>query len=146
MTYEVLTQPTHGTLTECADTYCRYSPQAGYTGFDSFTFRTSDGTSFSNTATITIQVHDPGTGATWDTSATAAPGDPVSITLEGYDGEQQSLAFSIVDAPAHGSLGALGPVTCDYVDHVRVQDHGRLHGRPRHGGPRGQVHLPGHRP
>jgi len=115
LTYEVLTQPTHGTLTECADTHCRYTPQAGYVGLDSLTFRTSDGTSISNTATITIEVHDPGTGSTWSTSAMAAPGDPVSITLEGYDGEEQALAFTIVDAPSHGSLGALGPVTCDYV-------------------------------
>src|SRR4029079_9501955 len=107
LTYAVLTQPTHGTLSACTDSYCRYSPQTGYSGLDSFTFRASDGTSVSNTATITIRVNDPGTGATYSSAATVAPGDPVTITLEGYDYDGQNLAFSIVDPPTRGTLGAL---------------------------------------
>ncbi len=71
--------------------------------------------SFSNTATITIRVNDPGTGATYSSAATVAPGDPTVITLEGYDYDGQNLTFSIVDPPTRGTLGALGPVTCDYV-------------------------------
>ncbi|PYV78309.1 MAG: hypothetical protein DMG96_08300, partial [Acidobacteria bacterium] len=55
LTYTVLTQPTHGSLSGSAPNLT-YTPNAGYVGPDSFTFRAKDGTSNSNTATVTITV------------------------------------------------------------------------------------------
>jgi Bacterial Ig domain len=55
LTYTVLTQPIHGTLSGSAHDLT-YTPNAGYIGPDSFTFRANDGTSNSNTATVSITV------------------------------------------------------------------------------------------
>ncbi|MGH9838554.1 MAG: Ig-like domain-containing protein [Blastocatellia bacterium] len=53
--YKLLSQPAHGTLTGTAPNLT-YKPNANYTGPDSFTFRTNDGTVDSNTATVSITV------------------------------------------------------------------------------------------
>jgi hypothetical protein len=57
LTYSVVAQPTHGTLTGTAPSLT-YNPQNGYTGTDSFTFKANDGTVDSNIATISITVSD----------------------------------------------------------------------------------------
>jgi VCBS repeat-containing protein len=56
--------PAHGTLTLNADGSFAYTPAADYNGPDSFTYRASDGSHASNTATVTITVtavNDPPT-------------------------------------------------------------------------------------
>jgi Bacterial Ig domain len=58
LTYTVLTGPTHGTLSGSAPNLT-YTPAAGYSGTDAFTFRANDGTSNSNTATVGIVVRGP---------------------------------------------------------------------------------------
>ncbi len=55
LTYTVLSAPTQGTLSGSAPNLT-YTPNAGYVGADSFTFRANDGTSNSNTATVSITV------------------------------------------------------------------------------------------
>ena len=48
--------PLHGTLVLNANGSFLYTPTAGYVGFDSFTYRANDGTSDSNTVTVSIKV------------------------------------------------------------------------------------------
>jgi|GEM_PF-351964 len=55
LTYTVLTRPTHGTLSGTAPTF-KYTPAAGYTGKDSFTFKVNDGTVDSEPATIAFSM------------------------------------------------------------------------------------------
>ena len=55
LTYEVLTQPTQGTLSGTAPDLV-YTPNTDFFGTDSFTFKANDGSLDSNTATVTIQV------------------------------------------------------------------------------------------
>ncbi len=55
LTYTVLTQPAHGTLTGTAPNL-NYNPDTDYVGADSFTFKANDGTADSNTATVSITV------------------------------------------------------------------------------------------
>ena len=47
-------------------------------------------------------------------SASTTAGVPVRVTLEATDdfGSDAQVAFAIVTSPSHGSLGALGPVSC----------------------------------
>jgi hypothetical protein len=58
LTYTVLTQPAHGTLTGTAPNL-NYNPDTDYVGTDSFTFKANDGTTDSNTATVSITVQGP---------------------------------------------------------------------------------------
>ena len=58
LTYTVVTQPAHGTLTGTAPNL-NYNPDTDYVGDDSFTFKANDGTVDSNTATVSITVNNP---------------------------------------------------------------------------------------
>jgi len=56
LTYEIVLEPEHGTL-ECEGLLCTYTPEAGWSGTDSFTFIANDGMLDSNEATVEITVH-----------------------------------------------------------------------------------------
>ena len=58
LTYSVVTNPAHGTLSGTAPNLT-YVPAAGYTGGDSFTFKANDGDLDSNMATISMTVTPP---------------------------------------------------------------------------------------
>lgn len=55
LTYDVLVQPFHGILTGTAPDLT-YTPETGYTGADSFTWKANDGQADSNTATVSLTV------------------------------------------------------------------------------------------
>lgn len=92
LTFTAVTQPTSGTLSLSADGNFLYTPNAGFTGSDSFTFKANDGTQDSNIATFTINVTNapftldlsttPGVIAT--TKKTAVPLDSTA-TLANVD-------------------------------------------------------------
>ena len=96
LTYSVVTQPAHGGVSIVSNT-ATYTPAAGYTGPDSFTFKASDGALDSSPATVALEVvvlavnfqpsgrpvpagyvkddgsvFDAGRGYGWDTSCTNA--------------------------------------------------------------------------
>ena len=58
LTIDSFTQPEHGTVTQVGSEL-RYTPNAGFTGTDSFTYKASDGAAESNPATVTITVIQP---------------------------------------------------------------------------------------
>ena len=57
LTFAVGVGPAHGSLGAVSGNKVTYTPAAGYSGPDSFTFRASDGTVSSNTATVSIRVN-----------------------------------------------------------------------------------------
>ena len=57
LTYSIVAQPTHGTLSGTGATRT-YTPAADYNGTDSFTFRVTDAGGLSDTATVTVTVVD----------------------------------------------------------------------------------------
>jgi VCBS repeat-containing protein len=56
LTAALVDAPAHGTLSLAADGSFTYTPAAGSFGYDSFTYRASDGTADSNLATVTLYV------------------------------------------------------------------------------------------
>jgi VCBS repeat-containing protein len=58
LTAAVVSGPSHGTLTLNADGSFTYTPAAGYTGPDSFTYQASDGIDPSNVAAVSLNVQD----------------------------------------------------------------------------------------
>jgi len=71
------TDPAHGTVALNANGSFTYTPAAGFSGFDSFTYKASDGASTSTAATVTITVTDQnGCPCTiWTPSTTPATAD-----------------------------------------------------------------------
>ena len=63
LTASIVASPAHGTVTLNANGSFTYTPTAGYSGLDSFTYRANDGTVDSNLATVFIDIR-PTVGGT----------------------------------------------------------------------------------
>ena len=103
--------PTHGTTSvDPATGKVTYTPTAGYTGPDSYTYRvcdSSDPTPVCDTAVVSISVGSNTVGIDPDTG-TAQPGSPVTIPVLGNDssGSGQPLdptSVTVTTKPAHGT-------------------------------------------
>ena len=126
LAFSIVAGPSHGALGAIGALGCTagspnsdgatvlYTPTAGYHGPDSFTYRVSDGTDFSAAATVSITVSTVANNVpSADAVSLATARDTASsVTLTGHDLETCELTFSIVGAPSHGALGAIGAVAC----------------------------------
>ncbi len=124
LTFALGTPPTHGSLGSIAGAACaagspnsdgatvQYTPTAGYSGPDSFTYTVSDGTNPPVSATVTMTVTNAAPTATGSSQTT--PEDTLkTISLAGADADDCNLTFVVGTGPAHGSLGTLtNPVGC----------------------------------
>ncbi|MCU1694689.1 MAG: hypothetical protein JWR34_752, partial [Mycobacterium sp.] len=103
------TGPTHGTLAFNSDGSFTYTPQANYSGADSFTYTASDGTATSNLATVTIgltAVNDaPVVG---DDAVTTSEDHQVSGNVLTNDTDVDSGSLAVVNPGAitttHGTV------------------------------------------
>jgi len=80
-----ITQPEHGAVTNNGDGTVTYTPDADYTGEDSFEYTVSDGNSGSDTAFVNVIVNvvgDEKSSKLLISNATAFPGSTVTIELE----------------------------------------------------------------
>ena len=104
-----LTNPAHGTLVLNADGSFIYTPAAGFSGTDSFTYEASDGTLDSTPATVTLDVVDHPPTANAD-SYTASKGQPLIVSAaqgvlaNDTDPDGNSLTALDLTNPAHGTL------------------------------------------
>ena len=114
LTFSIVNGPQHGTLSGSGATRT-YTPAANYFGPDSFTFTVNDGTLDSNVATVTIDV-TPVNDAPLanDQSVTTAEDAALAINLSASDIDNDSLTYSIMADPQHGTLSGTG-VTRTYT-------------------------------
>ena len=106
LTFIVVTNPTHGALSGTAPNLT-YTPASNYNGTDSFTFKTNDGASDSNTAVVSITVSPVNDAPIADDQSVATNQNAsLAITLTGSDTETPSgsLTFTVTVSPAHGTL------------------------------------------
>jgi hypothetical protein len=107
--YELVRAPAHGTLSGQAPNLT-YVPRAGYHGGDSFSFRVSDGKQLSAETTLSITVAPvndmPGAQAGW---VTTTEDTAVAVVLSGTDVDGDALTYTVVRAPAHGTLSGTPP-------------------------------------
>src|SRR5262249_11330062 len=109
LTYELLSQPTHGTLSGTAPNLS-YTSTVPYTGTDQFTFRVKDASTASAPATVTITVQQVNHAPTAsDASVTADEGAATPVTLAATDPDGDALSYEIVSQPTHGSLTGTPP-------------------------------------
>jgi hypothetical protein len=81
LTYIFVTPPAHGALIGTPPKLT-YTPDPGFSGVDSFTYRVSDGTDVSRTATVSFVVKHP---LFIIGSATVAPGESATVTIDATD-------------------------------------------------------------
>ncbi len=109
LTYQIVAQPTHGTLSGTSSDLM-YTPAAGYYGSDSFTFKANDGKLDSNLATVSITVtrvnHPP---VAQDQSVTTDQDTVKPVTLVATDQDGDALTYQIAAQPAHGALSGTPP-------------------------------------
>ena len=110
LTYTVLTQPAHGTLTGTAPNL-NYNPDTDYVGADSFTFKANDGTTDSNTATVSITVQGPVNDppVANNQAITVNKNTQQAISLTATDTNNDPLTYTVLTQPAHGTLTGTAP-------------------------------------
>ena len=109
LTYTVDTQPTNGTLSGTVPNQT-YTPNTGYHGPDSFTFKATNGTTTSSDATVSITV-GIGTPTANSQSVNVAHNTATAITLTGSDDDipAVTLTYNIVAQPTNGTLSGTAP-------------------------------------
>ena len=102
LTYAVVTQPEHGTLTGAAPEFT-YTPDADWNGTDAFTYTVSDGESESEPATVTISVlpvNDPPVATASPVAQTVQYSDPiVTVTVAADDVDSATLTATASGLP-----------------------------------------------
>ncbi len=91
-----VTDPAHGAVTLNADGSFTYTPETGFSGEDSFTYKANDGTADSNEATVTITVE----------------ATHLCVNVGGTDGCYASIQAAI-DAATQGDTISVYPGTYD---------------------------------
>jgi len=110
LTAIIVSGPAHGSLSLNADGSFSYTPEADYTGTDSFTYKANDGEMDSGVATVTITVTGVNDGpVAVDDAYTTEEDTELVITAPGVlvndtDVEGNGLTAILVSGPAHGSL------------------------------------------
>ena len=111
LAFEVLTAPTHGTLSTNPDRMLTYTPEANYFGGDTFSYRASDGALTSNAATVSITaapVNDPPIAD--DESYVLHAGIVLDVSaaqgvLNGdTDADNDALSAIVGQSPVHGTV------------------------------------------
>ncbi len=107
LVYSIVANGAKGTavITNSATGAYTYTPSSSSNGSDSFTFRVSDGTAFSNTAAITVSISPVNDGPVVVSGSLSVTEDTSkSGVLAGSDIDSASLTFSIVSSPTKGSV------------------------------------------
>ena len=109
LTFTVLANPGHGTLTGTAPNLT-YTPAANYHGPDSFTFTVSDGQATSAPATVSVTVAPVNDAPVANVQGLNTPEDTaIPVSLSGTDAEGSRLTFTVSTQPLHGTLTGTVP-------------------------------------
>ncbi|HEX8037628.1 MAG TPA: Ig-like domain-containing protein, partial [Chryseosolibacter sp.] len=109
LTFTLTALPSNGTVTGTAPAVT-YTPDAGFTGNDTFKFIVNDGTVNSTEATVSLNL-TPGANVppvASDKSVTTAEDTPLEIVLTATDDNGDNLTYSITQVPANGTLNVSG--------------------------------------
>ena len=119
--------PAHGTLSLSSDGSFIYTPNAGYTGVDAFTYKSNDGVANGNVATVAIEVWNMVPVGTVNLyhihhDSTLSVGTLRGVLTNDLDRDGDTLTATLFSLPAHAAsfvLGADGSFTyvplADYV-------------------------------
>ncbi|MDR9852065.1 Ig-like domain-containing protein [Paenibacillus sp. VCA1] len=106
LTFDIETNPKHGTVTVNPDGTWEYNPDPGYSGPDIFTVIVSDGNGGFTTSTITVDVTDKPNRppVAQDDNVTTTNDSPVTGRVDAEDPDGDPLNFTKGSEPKHGSV------------------------------------------
>jgi len=107
LTFLVITQPSHGTLSyDYGPNYPRpwYAPAPGFSGQDTLVNRICDPSNACATATVTINVTNQSPVAINDGASLHVPGYLGYLTANDSDPDGNPLTFLVITQPSHGTL------------------------------------------
>ena len=126
--------PASGSLSLLANGGFTYTPNAGFSGGDSFTYRANDGSTNSNFATVTIAVNAASnTAPTAGNDSYSTPEDtPLVVAAPGVlgndtDAQSDPLTAAVLVGPAHGALNLNSNGGLTYTPVRQFQWSGQLH-------------------
>jgi hypothetical protein len=128
LTAALVTGPVNGSLTLNSDGSFTYTPNAGFTGADTFSYQANDGTSNSNVAVATIYVlpadHQPPTAV--DDFYSGTPGTPLVVTaadgvLDNDVSNGATLTATLVNQPANGTVTLNSDGSFTYTPNANFQ-------------------------
>ena len=111
LTASLISNAAHGTVAFAADGSFTYTPDANFSGQDTFTYQATDGDKLSNVAIVTLQVqavNDPPVGS--EDSYTTAEDTPLvvdaanGVLKNDIDIDGDTLTASLANQPTHGTL------------------------------------------
>jgi subtilisin-like proprotein convertase family protein len=113
LTVRTFTQPVSGTLVLNSNGTFTYTPTAGFSGTDTFTYKAFDGTDESNVATVTVRVNSAPVAVNDSASTTRDRAVVISPLANDTDADGNSLTVANLVQPANGSvvLNTNGTVT-----------------------------------
>ncbi len=112
--FSIVNQPKHGTLAPgpqfASDGKLVYTPQSGFVGPDSLTFKVNDGTIDSSPAAVAMEVvHLNRPPVAGEGTMTTQEDAPVAITLAATDADKDKLTYVVTKGPANGTLEGAAP-------------------------------------
>jgi peptidoglycan/xylan/chitin deacetylase (PgdA/CDA1 family)/diacylglycerol kinase family enzyme len=109
LTYAIVTAPSSGQLTGTAPNLT-YTPNAAFTGTDSFTYKANDGQADSNIATVSLTVTPANQAPVANNkTVTTQQALAVVIVLTATDANNDPLTYAVVTSPASGQLTGTAP-------------------------------------
>lgn len=96
VSYTIVSQPSNGRITSSSGNKKTYDPQANFNGRDSFTYKCSDGSAESNTATANIYVNgvnDAPSAKILNAPYSGTANEPIQISGEGSDPDGDSVTY-----------------------------------------------------
>lgn len=108
-TIEIVSSPQNGSLVPSLNSF-NYIPNANFNGNDSFIYRIFDGTNYSNSSSVNINVAPVNDNPIANTQNLITNEDTsLNISLSGFDIENSSLTYSLVSFPSNGTLSGTLP-------------------------------------
>lgn len=123
LTYQIVSSPLHGTLSNClggtSDLSCTYTPDQDYNGSDSFSYRAYDGQNYSSPVTVNLVIAPVNDAPNLASSQSLSVDEDTLLSFSlnaGSDIENDTLNYIVVSSPSHGTLTCVGGLSrsCTY--------------------------------
>ena len=106
LTFEILSGPTSGSLSGVEPNFV-YTPNSGYSGSDSITYRATNGSKISLVKTISIIVNGIPQAQSMSIETPRNTNKPFQVVVNDY--AHDTLTYTIIQAPAYGVITGTAP-------------------------------------